>query len=82
MTTSTDTTRTEGSIFGNMKVEFGTYTLISGDTVLTLTPSLRDVHMLVCSGELKRSVSGTTYTITVTDPSTGGATGQWMAIGY
>lgn len=68
--TSADAGKNGLEYLGQKKAYFGTYTAESGDTTVSITaPSNRKVFLFLCEGMTKYSVSGNTYTVTITNPA-------------
>jgi hypothetical protein len=74
-------TQTGMSIFGNLKVHYGTYTQENGDTGGDIATGLTDVASFFATAAATVSDSHGTVTITTADPGAD-ASGYWMAYGY
>jgi len=70
MTVGTDLGRTYNDVIGSRKVAYGNVSLISGDTSVVITvPRHRKVLKFYVEGMTKYSVSGNSFTATITDPA-------------
>lgn len=74
-------TITAQTVFGNFKVNMGTYTQGNGDTGGAVTTGLASVKFFQATGATKQATSGGAVTITTADPGDD-ATGYWLAIGH
>jgi hypothetical protein len=71
------------TVMGNKRVNFGTATLVNGQTSSEIATGLRTVEMFLVGGEaVAYTVSSGTVTFTHSDPGASAGVVGWMAIGY
>ena len=85
MTTASEPTAVDATaIFGNKRVEFGTWTAVSGDDTMTITTEFINVQAVIFGGTMLAytwTQSSGTITVSFTDPAAG-AGGDYLIIGY
>lgn len=74
-------TQTGESVFGNLRVMYGTYTQANGDTGGDIQTGLGQVVSFQATAATKQVTDKGKVTITTADPA-GDVTGYWMAYGY
>ena len=74
-------TQTGQSVFGNLKVHYGTYTQAGGDDGGDIQTGLGQVDSFQATAATKQVTDKGKVTITTADPGEE-VTGYWMAYGY
>ena len=74
-------TQTGESVFGNLRVMYGTYTQGNTDTGGDIQTGLGQVMFATATAATKQVTDKGKVTITTADP-TADVTGYWMAMGY
>jgi hypothetical protein len=71
------------TVVGNKRLNFGTATLVNGQTSSEVATDLRSVEMFLIGGEaVAYTVSSGTVTFTHSDPGGSAGVVGWMALGY